>query len=191
MSMDETRVTWTSAHCRIFRRLFGICGAAGSVVAEPACAVVLAGLAGEFAWHAELLYELLPVRQGVDREALVRVEVHGADAALAWLDGSVGRGDGVQVCLVLGRVLLPRLDRSVAAALAATDRRLDGPRARALTLVGRGLADAGSSLEAVELRLAASGADFAVASGGCEEVERLLDAAPAGDGLAGGVARGG
>jgi hypothetical protein len=127
----------------------------------------------------------------VDREALVEDRVVGFDAALASLDGSVERADGPQVCLVLARVLVPRLERSVDDALAATDRRLDGPRARALTLVGRGLADAAGTLQALEGRLAASGADLAGALEACSEVEGLLGEGPDAPSVPGAVARGG
>ena len=60
---------WTAAHCRVLERLFATCGRAGARAAEEGrvdAALVLTSLAGQFAWHAELLFDLLPTRAGTD-----------------------------------------------------------------------------------------------------------------------------
>jgi hypothetical protein len=58
--------------CAAFRSLHGVLGKSASSSMIPAVTVALDERALEHAWHAEILFERLPHRDGVDREALVR-----------------------------------------------------------------------------------------------------------------------
>lgn len=120
----------------------------------PAAAVVLTSLSGQFAWHAELLFDLLPVRAGVDREALVADEVRGADDVLERLEDLGASRDVGALCLALARVVVPRLQAAATSPAPRVTAAFDGPRARAATLVSRDLADAVSDLESLLARLA-------------------------------------
>ena len=142
---------WTAAHCRVLGRLFAIAGAAGATGAPPDAALALTSLAGLFAWHAELLGQLLPTRAGVDAAELVARPLDGADRAL---DRVAGDAEPSSTCVVLARVVVPRLLAGVEVARAHTDARLDGPQARALTLVARDLRDALGVLEPIAERVA-------------------------------------
>jgi hypothetical protein len=138
--------------CRLSRRLLEACAsAAGS--APPALAVTLAPLAGMFSWHAELLYDVLPVRAGIDREALVDEDAAGADEAMDLLDELVDAGDPVALRTALALVvdwLAAHVDREVR----SNNPLLEGPRARAYTLIARDLDDANEALDLVAMRLA-------------------------------------
>jgi hypothetical protein len=167
---------WTAAHGRIFGALFATCGAAGAQCAQEAAdlALALTSLAGQFAWHAELLVDLLPTRSGIDASALVARPVPGADEALARLDRLHRREQWSALGVVLARVVVPRLLAGVASMCDRTDARVDGPRARSLRLVARDLRDALELLEPLaERALAAQGA-FARITSSCAEVERAL-----------------
>jgi hypothetical protein len=133
---------------RAFGALFEICGEAGASGAEPAFAVALAALSGRFAWHAELLFDVLPVRRGIDRNALVDSPVPGADDAMVALGGLAERGETVAFAVSLARVVVPWLVDGVARASAGNDPRLEGPRARALALIARDLDDSAAELAA-------------------------------------------
>jgi len=168
---------WTAAHCHVLRALFATCGAAGVSSAQdgPAdLAIALTSLSGQFAWHAELLFDLLPTRAGTDAEALVARHVPGADAALDVLAGLERRGEFPALCVVLARVVVPRLRTGMAAALARTDARVDGPRARALTLIARDLRDAVELLEPLAERSLSEPGAVEDATTRCAEVERAL-----------------
>jgi hypothetical protein len=171
---------WTAWHCHALERLFATCGAVGARAAEhedAEVALALTSLAGQLAWHAELLYDLLPSAAGADRVALVASRVAGTDDALDALDEMAGtEGSGV-ACVVLARVVVPRLLSGVASARARVDARIDGPRARALDLIIQDLRRAAESLESLaEAVLGAPGA-LDAASTGCVVVERALVAA--------------
>ena len=106
---------------------------------DPGAVVLLASLAGQFAWHAELLFDLLPVRDGIDRDALVASATRGCARVTASLDAAAG---GPRTMLTaLERALVP-LEAEVRRIREGTDARTDGPRVRALTLIGRDLRDA-------------------------------------------------
>jgi hypothetical protein len=179
----SARDRWTAAHVRVLGRLFSVCGAAGATGTPPDAALALTSLAGQLAWHAELLGDLLPTRAGIEVAALVASPVPGVDAAIEHLERAAAAGETDAVCVVVARVVLPRLATSVAAARAATDARLDGPRARALTLVARDLHDAQAVLEpAAERALSVPGALDELARR-CVDVERALVAAGVASGL--------
>lgn len=171
---------WTAANCWVLQRLFSTCGAAGARAAQEGRvddALVLTSLAGQFAWHAELLFDLLPTRAGSDAAALVAHGALGADDALGELDELARDGGSGAVCVVLARVVVPRLLAGVGSARARVDARLDGPRARALTLLVRDLRDALVALEVrAESALCAPGA-LEILSARCVVVERTLVAA--------------
>jgi hypothetical protein len=91
-----------------------------------------------FAWHAELLYDVLPVRVDIDRDALVEEGIDGADDAMDLLD-EIGASDD---SLALAASLCYVVDWFAACVTlerASNDPRLEGPRARALTLLARDL----------------------------------------------------
>lgn len=171
---------WAAAHGRVLQRLFSTCGSTAVRAAEEGHAddaLVLTSLAGQFAWHAELLIDLLPTRAGTDAAGLVARRVPGADDALDALD-ELARDEGSgALCVALARVVVPRLLAGVAASRARVDARLDGPRARALTLVARDLRDALEALEArAEAALRVPGALESVPER-CVVVERAVVAA--------------
>lgn len=175
---------WTAASCRAFRALFSTCGAAGAEAAvdAPELALVLTSLSGQFAWHAELLVDLLVTSTGTDVDARVAQPAPGTDEALHVLDELRAHKEWSSICVVLARVVVPRLRTGVAEALARVDARVDGPRARALTLVARDLADACERLEPLAERALEVPGAIDTTSTRCAEVERAL--------VAGGVASG-
>ena len=119
------------------------CGGGGREGAEQRRAEspsLLTSLAGQFAWHAELLFDLLPTRAGTDATRSSPCARPGADDALDALDELAATDGRAAACVVLARVVVPRLLAGVASASARVDARLDGPRARALTLIARDLA---------------------------------------------------
>jgi hypothetical protein len=152
----QPRDVATAAYCRTFRGLFERCGVVGASDVEPSAAIALTSLSGQFAWHAELLEELLPHRSEIDREALIAVAAPGADDVLARLTSDGARLDASGLCVVLERVLLPRLRFAASSASPDTTAAFDGPRARASTLVDRDLADAERDLRGVVARRAAT-----------------------------------
>jgi hypothetical protein len=148
------RDAWSAAHCQVARTLFEVCGAAACSDVDAPTSILLTVLAGQFAWHAELYFDLLAHRDGVDREQLVRdaaQQVEALDSSLRQL----GNGDPTTLCAVLSRLLVPRLLAHVTDEHSATDARLEGPRARALVLIGRDLADALERLDAASEHLLA------------------------------------
>ncbi len=159
------RDRWAAAHCAAARELFARCGARGADVDDDELAIVLTSLAGQFAFHATLLYDLLPVRADVDRDALVEGASHAA--VLAALDDL----STVPLCAVLARVVVPRLRAAVLFELEGVDPRVDGPRARALTLVARDLVDARDELERCTERLMARDDALEAAAAACAKVE--------------------
>jgi hypothetical protein len=167
---------WTASHCRVARRLFEVCGKAGASDPSPDVALALTSLAGQFAWHAELLFDLLPARPGIDADALVAAPVRGVDAGFDRLDELADTDGAATLCVVLARVVVPRLLAAARAARSRTDALVDGPRARALTLIVRDLRDALELLEALaERAIAADGPDRSMTW--CLQVERgLVDA---------------
>lgn len=138
--------------CRLSRRLFEACGQ-GASSAEPALAATLAPLAGMFAWHAELLFDVLPVREDIEREALVDAELVGADDAMDLLDELVASNDSAALRTSLALVV-DWLEVHVARERHSNEPLLEGPRVRALTLIARDLDDASTALEKVAPRLA-------------------------------------
>jgi hypothetical protein len=177
-----SRERWATAHQRVLERLFAICGEAGATGTPPDAALALTSLAGQLAWHAELLGELVASSAGADeppRPAL------GADGALDQLATLAAGGETAAVCVVVARVVVPRLLTAVVGARRAVDARVDGPRHRALTLVARDLRDALGALEpAAERALAVPGALDELARR-CVEVERALVAGGASSGVVG------
>jgi hypothetical protein len=174
-STEEDR--WTAPHCRVFRELFSLCGEAGAAAsrAEPAdVALALTSLAEQFAWHAELLFDLLTTRTGTDAEALVAHPVAGTDAALSQLAGWHNHERQGPLVGALARVVLPRLHVGVAMQLARTDALVDGPRVRTLTLVARDLLDGLTLMEPLAERAMADPAAFPQVAAGCADVEREL-----------------
>ena len=138
--------------CRVSRRLFEVCGQ-GASRAAPELAAALAPLAGMFAWHAELLYDVLPVRAGIDRDTLVDEGADGADEAMDLLDELVASKDSAALRSSL-TLVVDWLEVHVARERHSNDPLLEGPRVRALTLVARDLDDASTALEKVTQRLA-------------------------------------
>ena len=88
----------------------------------------LTSLAGQFAWHAELLYDLLPVRAGVDRDRLV------ARPSAAPTPPSTGSPtsstDAAIAARRSARVVVPRLRAGVAPRARRLDRRDSTGRGR-------------------------------------------------------------
>jgi hypothetical protein len=154
--------------CRLSRRLFEACGQ-GASGAEPALAVTLAPLAGMFAWHAELLYDVLPVRVDIDRDALVDGDADGADDAMDILDELVASKDAAALRTALALVV-DWLEVHVARERHSNDPLLEGPRVRALTLIARDLDDASTALDVVATRLTH---DTAPSAGSLEAVVRI------------------
>jgi hypothetical protein len=142
------RDAWSAAHCHVARTLFGVCGHGGLSVVDAPTSILLTSLAGQFAWHAELLFDLLPLRDGVDREQLVHDAAEELDALSDGLRRVLASGDLATLCVVLSRLVVPRLAVAVSDEQSSTDARLEGPRARALLLIGRDLADALVRLDA-------------------------------------------
>lgn len=177
--MSEPRIEdrWAAAHCRVFRALFSTCGEVGRDTAASgpaALAITLTSLAGQFAWHAALCFDLLPTHAGTDAEALVAAPLHGTDAALDAL-AALGRDEErAGLAAALGRVVVPRLRTGVATARERVDARVDGPRARAMTLIVRDLDDAIRALEPQIERAIAAPASFQVAVEAATTVERAL-----------------
>ena len=60
-----------------------------------------------FAWHAELLYDVLPVRVDIDRDALVDGDADGADDAMDILDELVASKDAAALRTALAAELSP------------------------------------------------------------------------------------
>jgi hypothetical protein len=170
---------WTAAHCRALRALFATCGARAPACEDDELVVVLASLAGQFAFHAGLLYDLLPVRADVDRDALVDTPTPELDDAL----GTCAKVTDPVLCALLSRVVVPRLLAGIEVERASVDDRADGPRARGLTLIARDLVDARSILERVSERLVARAQDLDSALSACAELERRVTAAGAVVGL--------
>lgn len=170
MNRDESlgrRDGWTAAHCVAFRELFAVCGRAGTSRGDARSVVLLTSLSGRFAWHAELLFDLLPVRADVDRAMLLdeaATTVAPLRSALDDVAADVGA-----LCGVLAEIVVPRLLRDVEGVMARTDARLDGPRVRALTLVARDLRDAEGALAPTVVRT------NAIRTTVSEPVERAVD----------------
>ncbi len=139
------RDAWTAAHCVAFRELFAVCGRVGASRGDPRRVVLLTSLAGQFAWHGELLFDLLPVRVDVDRAALLE---SAARTFGSFADALADVGDDAALCAALASVVVPGLLGDVRAVTAVTDDRLDGPRVRALTLIERDLVAALDALRA-------------------------------------------
>lgn len=109
--------------------LFAAVGAWAADDACPAAAVAFAVAARQFAWHADLLADRLPVLAGVDPAALT-VAPAGWEAL-----GEVLAVDGTEDRLVvLGRIVLPRLVVARARWLSRTGS-ADAALRRALRLV--------------------------------------------------------
>ena len=106
-----------------------------------------------FAWHAELLYDVLPVRADVDRDELVAGCLDPSDDAMDILDELVASKDSAALRTALALVvdwLEVHIDRE----RHSNDPLLEGPRVRAFTLIARDLDDASTALEEVASRLA-------------------------------------
>jgi hypothetical protein len=98
--------------CAVSRRLHQILGASSHTAEVPALAIALDELSLEHAWHAELLFERLPLRAGYEREEAVQL---GELAPALDLLASLGTaGDDVGLLAGYARVVLPRLVLSVA-----------------------------------------------------------------------------
>jgi hypothetical protein len=105
-----------------------------------------------FAWHAELLYDVLPVRADVDRDELVAGCLDPSDDAMDILDELVASKDSAALRTALALVvdwLEVHIDRE----RHSNDPLLEGPRVRAFTLIARDLDDASTALEQVASRL--------------------------------------
>lgn len=154
--------------CRLSRRLVEACGQ-GASTASLQLAVTLAPLAGMFAWHAELLYDVLPVRVDIDRERLVDDDAAGADEAMDLLDELVAGSDSVALRSAVALVvdwLAAHVDREVH----SNNPLLEGPRARAYSLIARDLEDASTALDLLSVRL---GHDAVPSANGLEAVVRI------------------
>jgi len=93
--------------CAVERRLHSTLGVASLAVPSAGVTVVLDELSLQHAWHAELLSERLPHRDGVDREALV--DLGPADELFDVVDRYSRSGDQVGVLTLYAVYLLPRL----------------------------------------------------------------------------------
>lgn len=164
---------WLGANCRVLRAMFAACGQRAASVDDDGLAVLLTSLAGQFAFHAGLLYDVLPVHAGVDRDALVDEPIAGVDEAI----GALAELGSPETCALLARVLVPRLLSGVEVRRASVDPATDGPLARALTLIERDLLDARSSLERICERLLAVDGALDSAAAACAKSERGLVAA--------------
>jgi hypothetical protein len=154
--------------CRVSRRLFEVCGQ-GASRAAPELAAALAPLAGMFAWHAELLYDVLPVRAGIDRDTLVDEGADGADEAMDLLDELVASKDSAALRSSL-TLVVDWLEVHVARERHSVEPLLEGPRARAFTLIARDLDDVSTTLDSIATRLTH---DAAPSAGSLEAVVRV------------------
>ena len=140
----RTRSRGRAAHCRVFRALFATCGAAGTSAVEGRAGArrrCSTSLAGQFAWHAELLFDLLPTRAGIDASALVRGAAPAPTTRSARSTTARGDGEGAASHRRRSPAWWCRgCSRRVRTARERVRRALDGPRARALTLIVRDLA---------------------------------------------------
>jgi hypothetical protein len=168
---------WTAAQCRIARRLFHLLGEAGVAGHDAPVAIAFTEAAGQFAWHEELYFDLLPARVGVDRDALVAGGVRGADEVLDQLEALLAATRGAAACFLLARVVLARLHADVVTARAGTTRELDGTRARSLTLVARDLAELREAIELLAERAVAADGALDEANRVCADAETSLRAA--------------
>jgi hypothetical protein len=136
------------SHRWVEHRLFEATGAWSATAANPAVQLHLFEVSHQHGWHAELWEDRLPVRDGVDPEALTEPlgpalgPLFEAVGLLTRPDPArVGAGDGsfadVARLAALYRVVLPRLVATYDLHLSATSRVADGPVIRALHLVLR------------------------------------------------------
>jgi hypothetical protein len=147
------RDSWAAAVAELFSRLFAVCGAASVRCVDAQLSVLLASLSGQFAWHAELVGDLVatPPTAGPDGESAA---IRDVVAQLGSLDVD---GDGVSMCVALSSLVLPWVRDVIEQEHAATEPRLEGPRARALLLISRDVADALAATTTVRRRLAGEG----------------------------------
>ncbi len=151
------------------------------------------------AWHAELFADRLPVRSGVDPDALTRPSPATA-ALLAALDGVEPVGDGpgatwppegevvprpgaLPRLAGLYRVVLPRLVTTYTRHLRVTSPVADAPLRRALTLVLRDGTEDWLAGERLVQRLVTRPHDVAAVYGFQERLESVAVAAGAHSGL--------
>jgi hypothetical protein len=147
------RDSWAEAVAELFSGLFAVCGAASVHCVDAQLSALLASLSGEFAWHAELLCDL--VTTGPDgRSGGVSASTRDVVAQLASLEVD---GDGVSLCVALSSLVLPWVHDVIEQERATTEPRLDGPRARALLLISRDVIDALGATGSVRRRLVGEG----------------------------------
>ena len=137
-------------HCWVERRLFEVLGAWGASAGSPRTVVLLDRHSQHAAWRAGQWWERLPVRAGIDREALV-VAPPGWQAALGPAGDHLPAPDGDAALLaVVHRVLLARLLARYRRHLERTAPVSDGPAIRTL---GQVLADVRSDRDDGEAAL--------------------------------------
>ena len=154
------------------------------------------------AWHAELFADRLPVRAGVDPDALTRPSA-GASALFAALDGievpvegpgstwlpadreRPPRPGALPRLAGLYRVVLPRLVTSYTRHLRVVAPVADAPLARALQLVLRDSVEDWMAGERLVQRLVARPHDVAAVYGFQEHLESVVVAAGAHSGIVG------
>jgi len=166
-----------AAICRELRGLFVVTGELSAAGVEPRAAIALSALSGRLARLAESVYELLPVRVGIEREALVDAVDPRGDAAVGELAALAAARDARGACAVLARVVLPRLGAVAASAASGVDVRLDAPRARVLEGVRRELEEAAATLEATTRALSALGPYAVSDAASCAASAAAIDAA--------------
>jgi hypothetical protein len=179
-SPSVRRDAWALSYAGLFIGLFAACGEASVRTVDAPLCVLYASLSGQFAWHAELLFDLVTPRA----DAVDDVDdVDGTTIAVtAQLGALAADGDGVSLCVALASLVLPALRAEIDRERAATELLLDGPRARALLLISRDVSDALAASETASERL---GGEGAAQSDALASLRRALSDAGSLAGLAG------
>jgi len=155
-SGDETAAL-VGRLCAVSRRLHQILGASALRASSSAASIAFDEWSLEHAFHAELLFERLPRRAGIDPGALVELGALGG--ALELLEELGSGGDDVGIGAGYARVLLPRLRTSCAALSEGTSEAAERSLRRALRLIESDLAEATlASEELVESLCSSPGA---------------------------------
>jgi len=153
----EETATDVGRLCAVSRRLHEVLGISSLVARGPALVVALDELSLQHAWHAELLFEQLPLRAGYDREAAV--QLGGVASPLDLLASLGAAGDDVGLLAGYARVILPRVTLSLEVVSQSTTEVAERSLRRATRLICSDLAAAEPLVEQLaEGMIAASGA---------------------------------